>query len=258
MSFLTLSDNPILDTSPLYPLTQRSGPSDRIWIDIPISQYPPWDVNEDGNVDATDESLVQNAIGQSGDTIENSRTDVNGDSTVDTIDKQLVTDNLDEEDDPDAQNANGAPPSLEQTVQLLDPTTLKMLDRETLKTQLDFLRAESDGSLKYLQAIALLENILAATRPKETVLLSNYPNPFNPETWIPYHLANPSDVQITIYDVRGSVVRRLDLGHQREGYYTSRAVRHIGMVETLSVNALRVASIFINSKQTIGHSCARC
>ena len=59
--------------------------------------------------------------------------------------------------------------------------------------------------------------------PEETLLLANYPNPFNPETWIPYHLANPSDVQITIYDTRGTVVRQLDLGHQREGYYTSRS-----------------------------------
>ena len=55
------------------------------------------------------------------------------------------------------------------------------------------------------------------------MLLANYPNPFNPETWIPYHLANPSNVQITIYDARGSVVRQLELGHQREGYYTSQS-----------------------------------
>ena len=59
--------------------------------------------------------------------------------------------------------------------------------------------------------------------PDETLLLANYPNPFNPETWIPYHLANASDVQITIYDTRGTVVRRLHLGHQREGYYTHRS-----------------------------------
>ena len=59
--------------------------------------------------------------------------------------------------------------------------------------------------------------------PVETGLLPNYPNPFNPETWIPYVLANPSGVKITIYDVRGTVVRHLDLGHQREGYYTSRS-----------------------------------
>ncbi len=59
--------------------------------------------------------------------------------------------------------------------------------------------------------------------PSETVLSANYPNPFNPETWIPYQLSNTSDVKITIYDVRGRVVRALDLGHQRAGYYTRRS-----------------------------------
>ena len=66
-------------------------------------------------------------------------------------------------------------------------------------------------------------NTETGTSPNQTLLLANYPNPFNPETWIPYHLANPSDVQITIYDARGSVVRRLELGHQPEDYYTSRS-----------------------------------
>ena len=82
---------------------------------------------------------------------------------------------------------------------------------------------KSDGSLKYQHAIALLESVLAALRPKTTLLLANYPNPFNPETWLPYHLANASAVVITIYDVRGHVIRRLELGHQREGYYTTRS-----------------------------------
>ena len=58
---------------------------------------------------------------------------------------------------------------------------------------------------------------------EQTQLLANYPNPFNPETWIPYHLANPSDVRITIYDARGTVIRHLDLGHQPQGYYTSQS-----------------------------------
>ena len=57
---------------------------------------------------------------------------------------------------------------------------------------------------------------------KRTQLLQNYPNPFNPETWIPYRLANASDVQITIYDARGAVVRQLDLGHQQAGVYQTR------------------------------------
>ena len=59
--------------------------------------------------------------------------------------------------------------------------------------------------------------------PNQTLLLANYPNPFNPETWIPYQLAKPSDVKITIYDARGTVVRHLDLGHQAPGFYTSRS-----------------------------------
>ena len=111
---------------------------------------------------------------------------------------------------------------LSRITNLLETTPLELLDLEQFESQLQLLRAESDGSVIYLQAIALLESTLAAMRPEKTRLLANYPNPFNPETWIPYHLANPSNVQITIYDARGSVVRQLDLGHQREGYYTSR------------------------------------
>ena len=59
--------------------------------------------------------------------------------------------------------------------------------------------------------------------PMETRLLANYPNPFNPETWIPYQLATDTDVQILIYDTRGSIVRRLGLGHQLAGIYTDRS-----------------------------------
>ena len=58
--------------------------------------------------------------------------------------------------------------------------------------------------------------------PETTALLPNYPNPFNPETWIPYHLATDAEVTLTIYDVRGSVVRTLTLGHQSAGVYQSR------------------------------------
>ena len=59
--------------------------------------------------------------------------------------------------------------------------------------------------------------------PAETVLLPNYPNPFNPETWIPYQLAAAADVTLTIYDVKGIAVRRLVLGHKPAGFYQSRA-----------------------------------
>ncbi|MDE0423622.1 MAG: trypsin-like peptidase domain-containing protein [Candidatus Poribacteria bacterium] len=59
--------------------------------------------------------------------------------------------------------------------------------------------------------------------PKETVLLTNYPNPFNPETWIPYQLAKPAEVTVTIYAADGKLVRRLALGHQPAGVYQSKS-----------------------------------
>jgi DNA-binding beta-propeller fold protein YncE len=57
----------------------------------------------------------------------------------------------------------------------------------------------------------------------ETRLHPNYPNPFNPETWIPYQLAEPVDVALTIYDINGRVVRYIDLGHQRASIYQSKS-----------------------------------
>ena len=59
--------------------------------------------------------------------------------------------------------------------------------------------------------------------PEITAFLPNYPNPFNPETWIPYQLSTPADVTVTIYNIRGIVVRKLALGHQPAGYYTNRS-----------------------------------
>ena len=58
---------------------------------------------------------------------------------------------------------------------------------------------------------------------KETALLANYPNPFNPETWIPYQLSKLADVSISIYSADGKLVRRLELGHQPVGIYESRS-----------------------------------
>ena len=77
------------------------------------------------------------------------------------------------------------------------------------------------------QGVALLETLLALLTemqaiPDQMALLPNYPNPFNPETWIPYHLATDANVTVTIYDVRGNVVRELVLGYQSAGVYESR------------------------------------
>ena len=68
-----------------------------------------------------------------------------------------------------------------------------------------------------------LENLVAYEIPAETALLNNYPNPFNPETWIPYHLSEDADVKLTIYDISGEVVRDIDVGHQTAAKYDTRS-----------------------------------
>ena len=101
----------------------------------------------------------------------------------------------------------------------------------------------------YLRGIAVLEQLLAALTPKETALLPNYPNPFNPETWIPYHLAHAADVQITIYDLRGVVVRELNLGHQQAGVLCGSGKGGVlRMVVTRVENQWQVGFIFTNSR----------
>ena len=68
-----------------------------------------------------------------------------------------------------------------------------------------------------------LENLIAYEIPAETELLRNYPNPFNPETWIPYHLAEDADVSLTIYETTGRLVRTIDVGHQTAAKYDTRS-----------------------------------
>ena len=68
-----------------------------------------------------------------------------------------------------------------------------------------------------------LAELVAYEIPAKTALLLNYPNPFNPETWIPYRLAKDAFVTVTIYDPRGRVVRQLNVGHQLAAVYESRS-----------------------------------
>ena len=59
--------------------------------------------------------------------------------------------------------------------------------------------------------------------PAETILGQNFPNPFNPETWIPYQLEKSADVSLQIYDTSGRVVRTIDLGFKSQGFYMTRS-----------------------------------
>ena len=57
---------------------------------------------------------------------------------------------------------------------------------------------------------------------KRTSLMQNFPNPFNPETWIPYHLAEDASVNVRIYNIKGELVRSIDVGRQAAGAYMNR------------------------------------
>ena len=165
------------------------------------------DVNQDGRVNITDLLLVVSALGDTAPTLLFG--DVNGDKRVTIDDVLLVIEALDEP-------VTAAAPANDGGIHALEGTTLE--------AHLNRLRSQSDGSLKYQRAIAFFQNLLASVAPPDrTELLANYPNPFNPETWIPYRLAEDAFVTLTIYDGTGHIVRTLDVGHRIAAVYENRS-----------------------------------
>ena len=198
----TLATGSVDGTVLLWELIPAADTPENIAVDVNgDGTVPHVDVDNNGVVNVVDLIWVAANFGRTivGKTIGNP--DVNGDGVVDEVDLLLVIEVLKAKTE-----AAGAP--------ALGETSLQQWIVEAKRHNVD------DEILK--KGIAVLEQFLGAMRPRETALLSNYPNPFNPETWIPYQLADASDVNITIYDVKGIIVRRLELGHQLAGYYISR------------------------------------
>ena len=162
------------------------------------------DINADGIVNIQDLVFVASNFGQTGENV----ADVNGDGLVNIIDLTLVAGAFG--------NTAGAP-----SMWNLDEEIA--LTREQVQQWLHQARQINLTDTDFQRGLLMLEQLLASLTPKKTVLLPNYPNPFNPETWIPYQLAAPVDVSIAIYSADGKLVRRLDLGHQPVGIYESRS-----------------------------------
>ncbi len=172
----------------------------------PKPAFPAWDVNEDGSVNILDLVLVGQNIGGSIASVP--RADVNGDGSINILDLVLVAGHFGE-------TTNAAAP---ESVVKLDG-----VDPALVKKWLELAQLENDGSSVFRQGIANLERLLATLIPQETALLANYPNPFNPETWIPYQLAKPAEVNVSIYAADGKLIRTLALGHQAAGVYHNRS-----------------------------------
>ena len=162
----------------------------------------PEDVNRDDVVNILDLVAVAANLGNMGTDL---AADVNGDGVVNILDLVVVAGTLG--------NA-AAPPS--------DPRALAMLTAAEVGRWLAQAQTLdlTDGTTQ--MGVLVLEQLMAALTPEETLLLPNYPNPFNPETWIPYQLSRDAEVTLSIYDADGFMVRRLELGHQLVGYYRDR------------------------------------
>ncbi len=184
-------------------LTLASGSSDStilLWEIGPADSQNRLDINGDGVVNFLDLTVVASRFGQTGQNL----ADVNSDEVVDRKDILLVL---------DAMEAAAGAPSAQFTT-------------ENLKHYIDKAKQLNISDPSFQRGIAVLEELLAmliqAEIPIKTALLSNYPNPFNPETWIPYQLSSPAEVSISIYAADGKLVRTLPLGQQSIGIYQSK------------------------------------
>ena len=107
-----------------------------------------------------------------------------------------------------------------------DGNTLVSGSRDSTILLWEFRRFATWGDIKYTAADGTmhtpeLPSSITALMPVGTALLPNYPNPFNPETWIPYQLKKSAEITLTIYDMNGGRVRTLAVGHQPAGVYRS-------------------------------------
>ena len=161
------------------------------------------DVNGDGNVNILDLVLVAYDLGNTG---TNLAADVSGDGVVNILDLVLVAGMFGD---------GAAAPSAHPQV----PGTLTAVEVQGWLTD---ARALEVKDIIMKRGFMVLEQLLVALTPRETELLANYPNPFNPETWIPYRLAEDAFVTLTIYDQAGHVVRTLDVGLQVASAYETR------------------------------------
>ena len=161
------------------------------------------DVNGDGMVNIFDLVIAAGQFGRVG---ENLKGDVNGDGSVNIFDLVLVAGNF-------GQSAASAAPSMVSKIELTTD------EKHHIASAIDQLEPNSNRSGAEEIALSVLKAILPERLPTQTQLLANYPNPFNPETWISFQLAQDLTVTAKIYDLTGKQIRMIGLGYLPAGNY---------------------------------------
>ena len=171
------------------------------------------DVNQDGLVDIVDLLIVVVHFGESPPT--NPRVDINKDGQVNLEDMVRIIEIIEE-------NQNRAAPPTQNAISDRI-STLSDANIDLLNAFYQNIEGMSADATQIERVRRFLKHLLVPVDgPLQTKLYPNYPNPFNPETWIPYQLAENTDITIRIYDPTGKLVRTLFSGHQTAGYYLSR------------------------------------
>ncbi len=185
-------------------------------ITVVKTTFPAWDVNQDGQVNMLDMMHVAQYLGE--DASVNPQSDVNSDGAIGILDLITVAQQIGE-------STTSAPTMIANRGIHKNPFVVdtEELTPAMIRAWITQAQIENDGSIVFQKGIANLQRLLASLTPVKTKLLANYPNPFNPETWIPYHLANPTDVTLTIYAADGKIVKTLVLGYQGAGVYKNRS-----------------------------------
>ncbi len=165
------------------------------------------DTNVDGVVDVRDLVHVGSLFGQAA-PFEVGDPDVDGDGSITIADLLLVAADFGERLDW-LPRAAPAMPGAE------DAPALRRWSRDAERV--------AATRQEYRDGLATLRALLRSVAPRATALLPNYPNPFNPETWIPFDLSEDADVSLLIYDTRGRRVRLIDLGRLAAGAFRGRA-----------------------------------
>ena len=180
------------------------------WADLHITAAPNPDANLDGRINILDLILVASSFGE--EPPSNPQADANKDGVVNLLDLVFVAEHF---------SQDAAAPSQLDLIKSIPATAKEIIAVQRALSELEAMPNKSQGAQL---AIQLLRHYLSVAnqRVEETKLLPNYPNPFNPETWIPYQLSEGSTVTVKIYDVSGGLVRTIGVGHKSVGYYLTR------------------------------------